>query len=138
MSAPERALVRRAGRKQHFASRAAGAAEWLPACDVREIPAFGAEVEGLESWSTWLRAAQADVARLVAGERPVLCSRCRSQLLVAGLAVREHPVEQLEVAQEQIRSLRAEVSKLTTDLLAETKRAGAFLRDHVVFPRAVR
>ena len=130
--------MRRAGRKQHFASRAAGAAAWLPACDIREIPAFGAEVEGLESWSTWLRAAQADVARLLAGERPVLCSRCRSQLLVAGLALREHPDERLVEAQAEVSKLRAEVSKLTTELLAETKRAGAFLRDHVIFPRAAR
>lgn len=127
--------MRRAGRKQHFATRAAGAVSWLPACEVREIPAFGAEVEGLESWSTWLRAAQADVARLLEGERPVLCSRCRAQLLVAGLAVREHPSEQLEAARSEIVGLRAEVARLTTDLLAETRRAGAFLRDHVVFAR---
>jgi hypothetical protein len=121
LSRPERALVRRAGRKQHFATRAAGAESWVPVCEVREIPAFGAEVTARESWQAWL-----DAARLDDG---TMCVRCRNPLLVA---------EQVEQLQAEVRSLRATSARWATAALAETKKHGAFVREHVVFRRAAR
>lgn len=74
-----RALVQRPGRKAHFATIAAGEASWLSVCD-RDVPVFGATVLATE-WVDVLLAAKADTADL--------CSRCRTPLLVAALALDE-------------------------------------------------
>lgn len=129
---PARALVRRAGRKQHFATLAAGDAAWIPICDVTDVPVFGAEVTAREDWHAWLEA-----ARVSDGS---MCSRCRNPLLVAALAleevegIRAHAVD-VAALEAEVRGLRAEVSRLTTAALAETRRHALFLRDHITFRR---
>jgi hypothetical protein len=125
-----RALVARQGRKQHFATLRPGETGWIPVCGISDVPVFGAIVTAEEDWAAWIDTAQRDAG--------TMCSRCRTPLLVAGLAVREVYSARIDALEQEGRRLRAEVSRLTTIALAETRKAGAFLRDHVVFPRAVR
>lgn len=130
MTARTRALVARQGRKQHFATLAPGETGWVPVCGIVDVPVFGAVVTAEEDWVAWLAAARDDAG--------LMCSRCRTPLLVAGLAVAEVHSARIDALEVEGRRLRAEVSTLTTALLDETRRAGVFLRDHVVFRRAAR
>lgn len=143
MTATSKALVQRAGRKQHWATLIAGDSAWIPVCDVADVPVFGAVETARGDWHGWIAAAEADVARLVAGERPVLCSRCRTALLAAGKALAEVEgirarADDVDALQAEVRTLRAEVARWTTAALAEAKRHGAFVREHVAFRRAAR
>lgn len=114
----ERALVQRTGRKIHWASRDAGDHAWLTLCD-RDVPVFGLREHGRD-WPSWLTAAQ-DYGL-------PLCSRCRTALLTAGLALAE--VEEVRAANldreamlAELLTLRAERSEWVTAALYETRRA---------------
>lgn len=125
-----RALVARQGRKQHFASLGAGETAWVPVCGIVDVPVFGAVVTAEEDWAAWIATAKQLDAQL--------CSRCRTMLLVAGLAVSETHSARIDALELEGRRLRAEVARLTTAVLEETRKHGAFLRDHVIFRRAQR
>jgi hypothetical protein len=143
MTATTKALVQRTGRKQHWATLIAGESAWIPVCDVADVPVFGAVQTAPGDWHAWISAAEADVARLLGGERPVLCSRCRTALLAAGKAlaevegIRARTVD-VEALQAEVRTLRAEVSRWTTAALAETRKHAEFVRERVTFRRAAR
>lgn len=107
-----RGIVQRPGRKQHFGSIAPGDAAWLTLCD-REVSVFGATVTA----PGWL--AQIDTARTDAG---TMCRRCRTALLLAGLAVDE--IAQIR-AEEIARALRlrdAVLDDRLPEILAEVNR----------------
>lgn len=115
-----RALVTRHGRKQHFATLGVGETAWVPVCSITDVPVFGATITGIDDWNTWLAAAEHDDG--------AMCSRCRTPLLVAALAL--HEVEDLRARlvdvtalETEVRSLRAEVARWTTGALAEVRAA---------------
>lgn len=134
MTGRSRALVRRQGRKQHFATLGPGDAAWIPVCEVGDVPVFGAEVTGRDSWSVWLDAARHDDGSM--------CVRCRNPLLIAALALSE--VEGIRAYAADVAALEAEVEALRVEVerwraaaLEETRRHGEFVREHVTFRRAV-
>lgn len=135
MTTTTKALVARTGRKQHWATLIAGTTAWIPVCDVADVPVFGATATGEGDWHAWITAAHTDVARLAAGDRPVLCSRCRTALLAAGKALAEvegirAQTDDVTALRAEIRTLRAEVSRWTTAALYEVKDAVARRRAH--------
>jgi hypothetical protein len=125
-----RALVARTGRKEHFATRGPGDDGWVPVCGIRDVPVFGTTITAEDDWQAWI-----DTARTLDTH---LCSRCRTMLLVAGLAVAEMHSARIDALEVEGRRLRAELSRWTTAALAETKKYAAFVREHVAFRRAAR
>lgn len=113
-----RALVRRPGRRQHFATLLPGATAWIAVCN-RDVPVFGATVTARDDWNGWIATAEQD------GEG--MCSQCRTPLLTAGLALRE--VEQVrtrladvEALEVEVRTLRMQLADWTTAALGELRR----------------
>lgn len=130
-----RALVRRPGRKQHFATRGPGEDTWTPVCYVPVLPVFGTETTGVDDWHAWLAAAEHDLG--------AMCALCRHQLAGAVLALRELEgirarLADVDALETEIRTLRADVARLTTAALDEVRRHATYLRDHVTFRRAAR
>ena len=121
----QRALVRRPGRKLHWATLSPGAAAWVGIGCNLDIPVFGATTTGTD-WAAYLTAAQTG---------DTMCLRCRTTLLVAGLAL--HEIEDVRAAnadrdqqaatirglEHEIRGLRAELARWVTGALSETRNA---------------
>lgn len=124
-----RALVRRPGRKQHFATKAPGDDVWVPVCYVPVLPVFGTDVEGRDDWNAWLAAAEHDTGGM--------CATCRHQLAGAVLALREiedvrAAVADVAALQDEVRALRAEVQRWTTAALSAVRQHASLVARRVI------